>query len=255
MGSENSNIIVSNKEYKDKFFDIKHSINYLDKYNDFSNSGRRIIRLKYLKKQGIYLWINNFNNRSYVGKSVNLSIRINKYFSFNYINNTKSKMAICGAISKYNINNFSLYILETIDDKKSKEFISERENFWYNLIKPSYNLQSILQPFTGSNHYRFGKNVPDDIKLKISKKLKNRKLSDEVKLNHIIGAKKKTVYCYDFYTGNYLMKFDGLRIAAKALNLKDSAYIRYRMDKNKPLNISINNLNYKMLFKSNKTNK
>jgi len=110
---ENSNIIVSNKEYKDKFFDFKHSINYLDKYNDFSYSGRRIIRLKYLKKQGIYLWINNFNNRSYVGKSVNLSIRINKYFSFNYINNTKSKMAICGAISKYNINNFSLYILET----------------------------------------------------------------------------------------------------------------------------------------------
>lgn len=44
---ENSNIIVSNKEYKDKFFDIKHSINYLDKYNDFSYSGRRIIRLKY----------------------------------------------------------------------------------------------------------------------------------------------------------------------------------------------------------------
>jgi hypothetical protein len=30
------------------------------------------------------------------------------------------------------------------------------------------------------------------------------------------------------------MKFDGIRIAAKALNLKDSAYIRYRMDKNKP---------------------
>jgi hypothetical protein len=38
-------------------------------------------------------------------------------------------MAICGAISKYNINNFSLYILETIDKEKSKEYLSEKENF------------------------------------------------------------------------------------------------------------------------------
>jgi hypothetical protein len=50
------------------------------------------------------------------------------------------------------------------------------------------------------------------------------------------------------------MKFNRIRIAAKALNLKDSFYIRYRMDKHKPLNITINNLKYKMLFKSNKTN-
>jgi hypothetical protein len=125
----NSNIIVSNDEFKDTFFDIKHSINYLDKYNDFSYSGIRIIKLKYFKLQGIYLLINNFNTRSYVGKSVNLYLRINKYFSFNYINTTKSKMAICGAISKYNITNFSLYILETIDNTKSKEYLSERENY------------------------------------------------------------------------------------------------------------------------------
>jgi hypothetical protein len=35
-------------------------------------------------------------------------------------------MAICGAISKYNINNFTLYILEKIDKEKSKEYLSER---------------------------------------------------------------------------------------------------------------------------------
>lgn len=163
-------------------------------------------------------------------------------------------MAICGAIFKYNINKFTLYILETIDKEKSKEYLSERENFWYNLIKPSYNIQSILQPFTGSNHYRFGKNVPEDIKLKISNKLKNRILSEEVKINHIIGAKRKSVYCYDFDTGKYLMEFDGIRIAARALNLKDSFYIRYRMDKNKPLNVTIDNLKYRMLFKTNKPN-
>jgi hypothetical protein len=52
---KNSNIINFNENIKDKFFDIKPSINYLDKYNDFSYSGRTIIRQKYFKLQGIYL--------------------------------------------------------------------------------------------------------------------------------------------------------------------------------------------------------
>ena len=31
-------------------------------------------------------------------------------------------MAICGAISKYGVTNFTLYILEIINKEKSKEF-------------------------------------------------------------------------------------------------------------------------------------
>jgi hypothetical protein len=38
-------------------------------------------------------------------------------------------MVICEAIFKYNINNFSLYILEIIEKEKSKEYLSEKENF------------------------------------------------------------------------------------------------------------------------------
>ena len=49
------------------------------------------------------------------------------------------------------------------------------------------------------------------------------------------------------------MEFDGIRLAARALNLKDSFYIRYRMDKNKPLNVTIDNIKHRILFKSNKT--
>lgn len=58
-------------------------------------------------------------------------------------------MAICGAIYKYDINNFTLYILEVIDLDATKEYLSDRENYWYQLINPSYNLQNIIQPFTG----------------------------------------------------------------------------------------------------------
>jgi excinuclease UvrABC nuclease subunit len=69
---------------------------YLDKYSDFSIKERKIIKEKYYNKTGIYLWVNNINNKSYVGKSVNLFNRLNKnYLSNSYIFKNKAKMAIC----------------------------------------------------------------------------------------------------------------------------------------------------------------
>ena len=48
----------------------KDNLSYLplkaDKFNDFSYNGRSIIKEKYLKTAGIYLWLNNINSRSYV---------------------------------------------------------------------------------------------------------------------------------------------------------------------------------------------
>jgi hypothetical protein len=41
-----------------------------------------------------------------------------------------------------------------------------------------------------------------------------------------------------------------LRIAARALNLKISQYISYRLDKDKPVNIKLEDINYKVYFKS-----
>jgi NADH:ubiquinone oxidoreductase subunit 2 (subunit N) len=40
---------------KDMFFYFSPSIDYVDKYNDFSHSGRSVIKIKYTKLQGIYL--------------------------------------------------------------------------------------------------------------------------------------------------------------------------------------------------------
>lgn len=67
------------------------------------------------------------------------------------------KMVICQAINKYGITAFHLYILEV---SVSPSDLSLREDHWYNIIKPSYNTQAILLPFTGSNHYRYGKSMP-----------------------------------------------------------------------------------------------
>jgi NADH-ubiquinone oxidoreductase chain 5 len=248
----NKNITTKQKslkkiKIKDKF---SSSIIYEDKYDDFSYIGRSEIRKKYSKVQGIYLWINNVNKRSYVGKSVNLYLRLSKYLSLNYINNNKTKMAICAALDKYTVKHFTFYILEIVNTDKYE--LSEKENYWYKFINPSYNIQSILQPFTGSNHYRFGSKVPNEVKLKISKTLKGRILSDLVKTNHIIGARKKHVYCYDWETGKYLMEFSGVRIMARALNYKSISSIQTKLNKNKPLNIIIDNIEYKMLLTTNK---
>jgi hypothetical protein len=51
------------------------------------------------------------NEKCYVGKSINLYLRFSKYLSPSYINNNKNKMGICGAISKYDINNLTFYVL------------------------------------------------------------------------------------------------------------------------------------------------
>jgi group I intron endonuclease len=262
---ESINKVSEVNQKKLPLLDEEGYIKYLDKYemskllsnNDIKNS----IKKKYLGKPCIYLWVNNINNKSYVGKSINLFNRLNKnYLSNSYINRNKGKMAICGAIYKYGINNFTLYVLEVVNLSLNKEiahntnftnknYLMERENYWYEIIMPSYNLQSIILPFTGANHYRFGKFLSQNIKSKISKTLTGRILSEKVKINHSIGAIKKKVFCFDWNTGEYLMEFAGIRIMERAVG-KNNSYIRHKLDKNKPFLCTINNVEYKMNLKS-----
>jgi hypothetical protein len=165
-------------------------------------------------------------------------------------------MAICGAIYKYGIKNFTLYVLEIVNlsinnevNLTNNKLLMERENFWYDIIMPSYNLQSILQPFSGANHYRFGKSLSQDVKSKISKTLTGRTLSDKVKINHSLGARKKKVFCFDWNIGEYLMEFSGIRVMERAVG-KNHSYIRHKLDKNKPFLCTINNIEYNMNLKS-----
>jgi hypothetical protein len=122
----NSKKVYPIEEVKDNLSSILSNIG---KYNDFNYIGRSVLKQKYQKIPGIYLWVNKINNKCYVGKSINLYLRFSKYLSTSYIHNNKNKMGICGAIFKYDINNFSFYVLETFDkDKVSQKFLSEREN-------------------------------------------------------------------------------------------------------------------------------
>jgi len=62
-------------------------------------------------------------------------------------------MPICGALLFYDYSKFNVYILELCDFKISKNALALKENYSYEQIKPSYNVQKILQPFTKENHY------------------------------------------------------------------------------------------------------
>jgi GIY-YIG catalytic domain len=105
--------------------------------------GGALVKGKYLKKSGIYLWVNSINNKSYVGKSVDLFNRLNKnYLSNSYIFKNKEKMAICSAIYKYGIDKFSFYILEIIEKPELdllsyKKLLSIRENYPCQPSQPS----------------------------------------------------------------------------------------------------------------------
>jgi hypothetical protein len=89
-------------------------------------------------KSGVYRWVNKVNGKTYVGSSVNLSRRLKNYYSLNLMG-TKIKLgqsAIYSAILKYGHSNFKLVILEYCDSSD----VIEREKYYFNLLRPKYNL-------------------------------------------------------------------------------------------------------------------
>ena len=79
------------------------------------------------------------------------------------------------------------------------------------MVKPSYNIAAVLDPFVGKNHPRFGKSVSQEIRDKISNTLKGRVLSQEAIENHRKGSHKKPIYCYDFVTKEFVVSFESIR--------------------------------------------
>lgn len=163
----------------------------------------------------IYCFVNKINNKSYVGKTNNPWIRFKQYFSQSYIIENSKRIAICGALSKYGLNKFRIIILQILPKGYNKEDITNAEYKWVKEIKPSYNIQAIIDPFKGENHYNYGKSFSEGTKQKIRDSLKGRERSPEVIDKHVEGANKKTVYCYDSSNMKFVRSFDGQRIMVR----------------------------------------
>ncbi len=85
-------------------------------------------------KRGIYRWINKINGNTYIGSSVNISVRMYTYYSLRSL--AKSNRLIDRALLKYGFSNFALEILEYTDINN----VLEREQYYMNLFKPQYNI-------------------------------------------------------------------------------------------------------------------
>lgn len=123
-------------------------------------------------KVGIYRWVNKENGNTYIGSSVNLGRRLRVYYDFSFLSVRvrKSKSRIYSAILKYGYSNFKLEILEYC----TKEKAVNREQYYIDLFKPEYNLNSTAGSRLGSIH-------SEETKRNMSKTHQGRKLREETK--------------------------------------------------------------------------
>lgn len=115
-------------------------------------------------KIGISRIINKINGSTYIGSSVNISVRMYTYYSLRSL--AKSNRPIDRALLKYGFSNFRLEILEYSD----KDNVLKREQYYMDLVKPQYNIVEIAGSTLGYKH------TPESLA-----KMRDFVLSDEVR--------------------------------------------------------------------------
>jgi len=128
-----------------------NEVNSLENLRFFSNcdTDKKYIfaMAKDLKDKGvIYCWINNLDNKRYVGSSTNLTARLYKYYNLKHL--LKNKSVISNALCKYGYSKFSLHILEVCDKSKC----IEREQYYIDLLNPEYNILKLAGSSLGYKH-------------------------------------------------------------------------------------------------------
>jgi GIY-YIG catalytic domain len=162
-------------------------------------------------KAGIYRWINNLNGNTYVGSSINLSVRFYTYYSIRCL--TKSNRPIERALLKHGYSNFSLEILEYC----SPDNLLKREQFYLDNLKPKYNIVERAGSTLGYKH--------TDESLK---KMKDFILSDLVMAKKKLATENATssiripIFVKNIKTGE-IIHYKSLVEAAKAIGVTRGA--------------------------------
>lgn len=121
-------------------------------------------------RTGIYRWVHIESGKSYIGSSIKLNIRFKQYFNFNHISYPKRNMIIYKALLKYGYGGFRLEILEYC----SPELLLEREQFYFDMFSPDYNILKVAGSPLGYRHSEAAKKL-------ISIASKNRKVSESAR--------------------------------------------------------------------------
>lgn len=238
---------------------------YVERFSNLTPDVRYWIKKKYEGVAVIYLWVNKINGKSYVGKTINLKQRLNNYLDVYYLNKVKSSMPISGSILKNGIMNFELFVLEVVPF----ELISElpfKEAHWYSVIKSSYNVdlnfmsqtktqfgrQVTLEARKQASEAMKGRVITPEWRKKISDSLKGRPLSESQRVKAFESSTtKKAVYCYDYDSNELLFVYEGMKYMARTAPFNISQKTIYnKIDQNKPHYCTINDIDYKLRFRS-----
>lgn len=128
-----------------KTSEVNISFNPVITYNN-ADLDKSIIMEDNRNKVGVYRWVNVINNKAYVGSSTNLSERFLDYYQSRIL--LKNKTPIHNALLKYGYSNFRLEILEYCIREKA----ILREPFYFDLLKPDYNILKIAGSSLGYIH-------------------------------------------------------------------------------------------------------
>lgn len=111
---------------------------------------KSIILSENKRKSGIYRLNNIITGKSYIGSSINLARRFSDYYSIAYLENgvKKGSSIIYNSLLKHGYSNFSLDILEYCES----DLLIAREQYYFNLLKPEYNILKVAGSVLGFKH-------------------------------------------------------------------------------------------------------
>lgn len=170
---------------------------------------------KNMKYPGIYLIINLYNNKFYVGSSKNLWERKLRHFR-DLKNNKHKNIHLQNSYNKYGKEYFIMVMIEKIDDKKD---LISREQYWIDTLNAcnkeiAYNICSKAENKLGHKH-------SEETKKKMSKSMTGIKRTDEGKHNMSLSKSKPIIQCT--IDGEYIQEWESANYVAKQLNYIQTA--------------------------------
>jgi len=181
---------------------------------------RAIIREHNEGRSGIYRWVNLINGKSYIGSSSQLFARFKNYLSPGYISATNNKSTIHKALLKYGYSNFRLEVIEYC----SKEELLQKENFYFSIFNPEYNILEIAGSNSGFKHDADTKELMRNARL-------GKKLSPEhiTKMRLSVATSKRilltnmtTGEVISFSSQNQVAKHLGISAITVGIHLKEN---------------------------------
>lgn len=171
-------------------------------YNDAKKDKIRIFKENKNKKV-VYRWVNKNNDKTYIGSSINFAVRLYKYYSLKHL--SQSKTPIHNALLKYGFESFSLEILEYCEEGVNPVL---REQYYFELLKPHYNILEKAGSFLGFKHSndtlaKFAvREVSEETRKNLSLAALGRRLTEEDKSK--ISSKREGIQLSDITRKKYL---------------------------------------------------